>query len=91
MEISDVEWKERLDKIRKILEKNAQNSEAVYYGFLDFDGVINVSPLTPVNALRFLSSTLFEQVPNIERLAISAVDGHLSHPFRHLWQSIIVK
>lgn len=33
MEISDVEWKERLDKIRTILEKNAQNPEAVYYGF----------------------------------------------------------
>ncbi len=49
MEISDVEWKERLDKIRKILEMNAKNPEAVYYGFLDFDGVINVflDPNTP--------------------------------------------
>lgn len=50
MEMKDSEWQARLEKIEKIEKDNVrQGLPDRYYGFLDFDGVINVflDPDTP--------------------------------------------
>ena len=50
MELTEKEWQDRLEKIQTILRENkGKNEKPIYYGFLDFDGVINVfmDPNTP--------------------------------------------